>query len=170
MGHAILLLQVQTQHRMNNKAFTLIELLVAISIIGILATLVSANLNSIRSRARDTARKSDLKQYSISLESFANINNGLYPSYTIVSGTQASADLCTGLSMTNCPDDPLLSPDPTYPPYKYISDGTGAGATDATVYVLWAKLESGTSDWWILCSTGKVGLATAAPVSNSCPL
>lgn len=154
----------------NHKAFTLIELLVAISIIGILATLVSANLNSIRSRARDTQRKSDIKQYSTSLESFANLNNGLYPSYIVAAGTQASADLCTSLNMTNCPDDPLLSPDPSYPPYEYISDGTGAGVTDATNYILWGKLESGTNDWWVLCSTGQVGLSAAAPTSASCPL
>lgn len=147
---------------MNKRGFTLIELLVAISIIGILATLVSANLNSIRSRARDTARKSDLKQYSTSLETFGNASSGFYPPFS--TAANASSDLCTVLSMTSCPDDPLLSPDPSQEPYKYISD------VDGIEYLLWAKLESGANDWWIVCSTGQSGIGSAEPISSSCPL
>ena len=47
-----------------NKGFTLIELLVVISIIGFLSTLAVVTLNSARMKARDTRRKSDLKQLS----------------------------------------------------------------------------------------------------------
>lgn len=52
--------------------FTLIELLVVISIIGILATLVAANLNAARSRARDAQRKSDLKNVQTGLRLYYN--------------------------------------------------------------------------------------------------
>lgn len=52
--------------------FTLIELLVVISIIGILATLVAANLNAARSRARDAERKSDLKNLQTALRLYYN--------------------------------------------------------------------------------------------------
>jgi len=52
--------------------FTLIEILVVISIIGILATLVAANLNSARSRARDAERKSDLKNIQTALRLYFN--------------------------------------------------------------------------------------------------
>ena len=54
------------------QAFTLIEMLVVISIIGILATLVAANLNSARSRARDAERKSDLKNIGTALRIYYN--------------------------------------------------------------------------------------------------
>ena len=44
--------------------FTLIELLVVIGIIGILASLLFANLVGIRQRARDGTRISDIHQIS----------------------------------------------------------------------------------------------------------
>lgn len=49
------------------KGFTLIEMLVVVSLIGILTTLVVANLNSARQRARDTQRKSDLRSIETAL-------------------------------------------------------------------------------------------------------
>ena len=61
-----------------NHGFTLIELLVVISIIGILATLITANLNSARSRARDAQRKSDIKNIETALRLYYN-DNGAYP-------------------------------------------------------------------------------------------
>ena len=60
------------------KAFTLIELLVVVSLIGILATLVVANMNSARERARDTQRKSDLRNIQTALRLYYNDNAG-YP-------------------------------------------------------------------------------------------
>lgn len=61
------------------QGFTLIELLVVISIIGILATLVTANLNSARSRARDAARKSDVRNIATGLRLYFN-DKGVFPS------------------------------------------------------------------------------------------
>lgn len=56
--------------------FTLIELLVVISIIGLLATVLIANLNSTRGRARDAVRKSDLRQLVSALRLYANDQGG----------------------------------------------------------------------------------------------
>lgn len=52
--------------------FTLIELLIVISILGILAALVTVNFNQARQRARDVARKNDLKQIQKALELYKN--------------------------------------------------------------------------------------------------
>jgi type II secretion system protein G len=65
-------------NRSVQKAFTLIEMLVVISIIGILATLVAANLNSARSRARDAQRKSDIKNLQTAMRLYYN-DFGTYP-------------------------------------------------------------------------------------------
>ena len=58
--------------------FTLIELLIAISIIGILSTLILTNLHDARVRARDTQRKNDLHQVKTSLRMYYN-DNQAYP-------------------------------------------------------------------------------------------
>ncbi len=60
------------------SGFTLIELLVVIAIIGILASVVLASLNSARGKARDAARKSDMKQMQLALETYFQ-DNGSYP-------------------------------------------------------------------------------------------
>ncbi len=52
--------------------FTLIELLVVVSLIGVLATLVLANLNAARQRGRDAQRKSDLRNIQTALRLYYN--------------------------------------------------------------------------------------------------
>lgn len=60
------------------RGFTLIELLVVIALIGILTTLVMANLNAGRARSRDAARKSDLRSVATALRLYYN-DKGAYP-------------------------------------------------------------------------------------------
>jgi len=62
--------------KFKNKGFTLIELLVVISIIGIITTLVSANLNAARERGRDAQRKSDLYNIRTALRLYYNDKMG----------------------------------------------------------------------------------------------
>ena len=54
------------------RGFTLIELLVVVSLIGVLATLVLANLNAARQRGRDAQRKSDLRNIQTALRLYYN--------------------------------------------------------------------------------------------------
>lgn len=49
------------------KGFTLIELLVAISIIGLLSSIIFAGIQNARAKARDARRKSDLNQIRTAL-------------------------------------------------------------------------------------------------------
>lgn len=113
--------------------FTLIELLVVISIIGILATLVVANMNAARSRARDSVRKADLKNVQTALRMYYN-DKGSYPAASaVVWGSPFS--LGTTVYMSKLPVDPL----PGNPAYTYNPDS----ANDT--FILFACLEN-TSD------------------------
>lgn len=135
------------------RAFTLIELLIVIAIIGILATIVSVNYPSYIKRARDTQRKSDLKQYQVALENYANQHSSVYP----ISGTIALDSVTPG------PVDPEVSVSGYG--YKYLSDADGLN------YVIWAKLEkptTGTTSYWISCANGKTGESATAPADTSC--
>lgn len=145
------------------KGFTLIELLVVISIIGILAAMVTASFTSSQRQARDVSRKSDLSQYRTSLEAYANQYSGLYPVFS--SRIDPSTNLCVPLGLgTNCPEDPKNKSDDNYY-YSYMTDASG------TQYVLWSKLENVSSTtYWIVCSTGKSGQANSNPSSGVCPI
>ena len=63
---------------MKRNGFTLIELLVVVAIIGILATIIIASLNSARSKARDAKRHQDIKTIQNALEVYY-LEHGEYP-------------------------------------------------------------------------------------------
>ncbi len=154
--------------KINNwEGFTLIEILVVISIIGILAAISLASFTSAQRQARDTQRKSDLKQYQTALETFANKNN-TYPSDPTVTDPST---LCAILGISGtCPIDPSKSNDPTKTQYSYISDGTGGGSTDAVNFVLFGGLENQSGSYFVICSTGKTGTVKVYPNSSVCPI
>jgi len=93
--------------------FTLIELLVVISIIGILSTIIFANITSARSRVRDAIRVSDVKKILSALESY-KLENGHYPctsgaynSYSTSLDSQFMRELVWGGFLSSDPHDPL---------------------------------------------------------------
>jgi len=64
---------------MNKRSgFTLIELLVVIAIIGMLASVVLANISNAQAKARDTKRLSDMRSIEQALIQFF-VDNGRYP-------------------------------------------------------------------------------------------
>lgn len=68
----------QNQEKRNSKGFTLIELLVVISIISVLSAIILSSLNTVRKKARDTQRISDMKTMRLALALYYNAN-GSYP-------------------------------------------------------------------------------------------
>jgi prepilin-type N-terminal cleavage/methylation domain-containing protein len=104
------------------KGFTLIELLVVISIIGILATIVAANLNSARARARDLKRKQELRELQSSLQLYYNT----YQAFP----TAASGRYIPHCDSANCDPGELFAVNGiTYmksmPEYQYANSGDG---------------------------------------------
>ena len=132
-----------------STGFTLIEMLVVISIIGILATLVAANLNSARSRARDAERKSDIKNIETALRIYYNdigsypANDGSNQMKACDPGGNSSCswgsewNIGTTVYMQTLPKDPL-SPNQDY---RY-SRGSQSDPTDSDSYILQACLEN----------------------------
>lgn len=57
---------------MKKNAFTLIELLVVISVLGVLVAVILPNLIGVRARARDSARKNDLRQLKVAVRMYYN--------------------------------------------------------------------------------------------------
>jgi len=137
------------------RGFTLIELLVVISLIGILAALAIVSYTGTQKQARDTQRKSDLRQYQNALEILANKNDGIYVSRTSGTGVRCASTLCADLSLSSCPADPRYEKDNSFV-YRYQSNGNGNGNINATQYVLWGKLEN-KEDYWVVCSDGGTG-------------
>lgn len=124
------------------KGFTLIELLVVVSLIGILATLVVANLNSARERARDAQRKSDLRNIQTALRLYYNDNAG-YPQSSTGNIVGCSGNCVWGQSWTQngitymnvLPGDPLSTQNYTY-----------TGVVGGEDYALKACLENKSDD------------------------
>src|SRR3989338_8407272 len=97
------------------KGFTLIEILIVVSIIAILITFLVPNFVGIRTRARDTRRKSDLSQIQKALELYKSDQNPpAYPATgffdSALCGSCWSSGDCSGNSniyMRKVPCDPL---------------------------------------------------------------
>jgi prepilin-type N-terminal cleavage/methylation domain-containing protein len=134
-----------TFKRIIHSGFTLIELIVVIAIIGLLAAFSTASYMSSLASGRDTQRRSDINQYRIKIEAYANTNNGSYP----VAGPGAATSICGTIGMMTCLDDPVT-------PNNYRFIGT------ATAYKLYVALESQKTYSWEICSSG-----TAANILTS---
>ncbi len=142
----------------------MIELLVIVSIIGLLASVVLASLNSARSKARDAKRISDLKQIQTALELYYS-TNGSYPNVSICESALISGfptwNACWATLLSGyiaMPLDPLNSTS-TYNWYSYQYGTQRNGCSNlapggaAGKYVLTARLENSATANSSYCST-----------------
>jgi len=120
----------------HKSAFTLIEILVVISILAGFVTMLVPNFMAARIKARDSKRKSDLKQIQKALELYRqNQVPQIYPAtLPVACGSWKSTDLTTTY-MGVVPGDPSTSC-PTQTSYHYVIN-----PTDSMRYDLYACLE-----------------------------
>lgn len=113
--------------------FTLLELLIVIVIIAILVVLIVPNLVSGPQRARDSQRKTDLRNIKTALETYYNDSNS-YPT----SGTWQT-DLSAGSTpyMKTIPTDPRGGA-----AYNYTPSPAGCAAGACTSYTITTTLEN----------------------------
>lgn len=123
---------------MKNRGFTLIELLVVIAVIGILASVVMASLNSARVKARNARRNSDIKQlisaFNLGIDGSGNLPDQGGSSWACVSS------VCTpgwGSNINNSTVNTYLTP---YLPTK-PSDPVG-GSRSAVGYLYYYNYPS----------------------------
>lgn len=127
-----------TMNKKTLSGFTLVEILIVIVIVGILATIGFGSFQSSQLKARDSSRKSDLKQIGNALETYYN-DHGQYPTGTgYINGCSAQAQCTWGepfidengtVYMIKLPFDPQ-----TNHSYYYSSSGTS--------YQIYASLEN----------------------------
>lgn len=103
---------------MKNKGFSLIELLIVMAIIGVLATLITANFAGVRNKTRDAQRKADLKQLQLALETYRT-DQGAYPNSLAACGSALTSGGTTYIQKIPC--DPLNTGQNIY---RYSSTGT----------------------------------------------
>jgi prepilin-type N-terminal cleavage/methylation domain-containing protein len=180
--------------RRRSSGFTLIELLVVIAIIGILSAVGLLALNGAREKARDVAKKSDLKQLATALLLYHDANDNRYPSsasgidtWTSESSPQTAlpadaqgcpaCDFYTALVgnskfIARLPNSPTVGPTALSKQFWYIScvgDGSSSQAS-AQQYVLLTEIErpaDSVKNWWVFSSKKSSG-EEIAPTGSPC--
>ncbi len=148
-----------------NSGFTLIELLVVVAIIGILASVVLASLNSARGKGADAAIKGELS----SLRAQAEIVYDSVGSYGTAAGTNCATDAApTGATASSIFADAGIVK-LTTSLTKRNSNGINCSST-TTAWAVAADLTQGGS--WCVDSTGSsaknAGAAAGAITANAC--
>ena len=117
------------------KGFTLIELLVVVAIIGILASVVLASLNTARTKGKDASAKASMSSMRAQAELSVNSSGQYVSSICNVSGTATPPGLATLISAVNA-QIPLTG-------QIVVAAATGSNypcTEDGTNLTSWAKM------------------------------
>ena len=156
------------------KGFTLIELLVVIAIIGILSSVVIVSLNNARSKARDSARKSNAQAMTTAFALYASEQS---PEAAPTEADTATAGWTVDATATTI-GIPLLTAGTPVALSTFLktipTDGTAntytySNATTDGSFCLGVRLENanslGTGNLKFLCNGGGCSDATGAAAS-----
>ena len=117
--------------RLIARGFTLVELMVTVSIIGILAAIVYANVGAASPKARDAERQADIRNIQTAVEQYKQ-KNGRYPAMGCTPGSDqiSSESDCANYVASLAPEFITVLPKDTRrgtgEGYAYVtnSDGT----------------------------------------------
>lgn len=149
----------------NAAGFTLVELLVVLAIIGIISSLVTVNVVTVRAKARDNQRQADLAALAVALENYRSEQKAYPEQSTGLTDASVALSALMPRYIDTLPKDPTRATAATVG-YQYatnsinVTEDSGIESRRAgSLFVLDARLEREVAASELV--------ATIEPINNS---